>query len=172
MHRTLLSLFIAGMISVPLVAHGQPQSGSTGGTIGKQGKSASGDEGIPTPGRTLAPHKPIRTQTTAPVARYLGCFRDQQSNWLAGANTQGRDLDGFMGNEPGMTSARCIAVCRSQRYAYAGTQYATYCFCGNKYGRSGGASNCNTPCGGNPTEMCGGGWANSVYSVSGAQTVR
>jgi hypothetical protein len=92
-----------------------------------------------------------------------------QANLLAAPTTQGRDIDGFISNDAGMTSARCIAVCRSQGFPYAGTQYATYCFCGRSYGRSGAADNCNMAGGGNPSEMCGGTSANSVYIVSSAK---
>ena len=140
------------------------QAGSTGGTIGKTEKSISGGEQAPTPRQGVS--KRVNSQAPPATARYLGCFKDQQKNWLAGANTQGRDLKGFTTKDTGMTSARCIAVCRNQGFTYAGTQYSTQCFCGNAYGRSGAANNCDMACGGNPAEMCGGYWANSVYRVS------
>lgn len=162
MYRFVLRLLILGMFLLPCVPPVLAES--TGGSIGKTDKSISGGEQAPAARQGTA--KRGGTPAPAATARLLGCFRDQQKNWLAGANTQGRDLDGFMTNAAGMTSARCIAVCRSQGFTYAGTQYATYCFCGNAYGRSGAANNCDTPCGGNAAEMCGGGWANSVYRVS------
>ena len=139
------------------------QAGSTGGTIGKTEKSISGGEQAPTPRQGVS--KRASSPAPSATARYLGCFRDQQTNPLPGAIAS-RDLNGLMTNDAGMTSARCIALCRSQGFTYAGTQYSTYCFCGNAYGRSGAANNCNMTCGGNPAEMCGGGWANSVYRVS------
>ena len=40
------------------------------------------------------------------------------------------------------------------------------CFCDNSYGSYGTASNCNSACQGKSSEICGGGWANSVYSTS------
>jgi hypothetical protein len=139
------------------------QAGSTGGSIGKTDKSISGGEPAP------APRQAVTKQTSAPkpqaTARYVGCFKDQQKSWLAPASTEGRDVNGFFTNDSGMTSARCISVCRSQGFKYAGTQDSTQCFCGNAYGRSGAASNCNEACGGNPAEMCGGNWANSIYRV-------
>ena len=59
----------------------------------------------------------------------------------------------------------CVEECRAQGFAYAATQYSSYCFCGNRYGASGPAHNCNMPCAGNPGEICGGAWANSVYET-------
>jgi hypothetical protein len=163
--RRFLCVLVIAMIASPCVAQVQP--GSTGGSIGKTEKSISGGDQAPAPAPT--PRQATSRRSAAPASpaapHYLGCFRDQQANWWTGANTQGRDLNGLMTNDAGMTSARCISVCRSQGFTYAGTQYATYCFCGNAYGRSG-AATCDTPCAGNHEEMCGGGWANSVYRVS------
>ena len=51
-------------------------------------------------------------------------------------------------------------------YRYAATQFKTFCSCGQSYGRYGKSNNCNMSCSGNKNEICGGGWANSVYSTS------
>lgn len=66
---------------------------------------------------------------------------------------------------PGMTSAMCSSECANRGFYYAGTQYGSYCFCGNQYGRSGPAPppGCDATCSGNPNEKCGGTWANSVH---------
>jgi len=42
-------------------------------------------------------------------------------------------------------------------------QNGSECFCGNSYDRLGTANNCNRPCSGNSTQICGGPWALSVY---------
>jgi hypothetical protein len=110
-----------------------------------------------------------RDRSLATASQYLGCFRDQQINPTGLATTQGRDLNGFITNNPNMTSAQCLAVCSGQGLAYAATQFGTYCFCGTSFGRSGLANNCDMACGGDPAEMCGGVFANSVYSVTGAK---
>lgn len=109
----------------------------------------------------LALALPLFAQTPAP----LGCFKDQGDP----QGTNGRDLAGFMTSAPNMTGAVCIAQCQARGFAYAGTQYGSYCFCGNEYGRSGPAQNCNVPCAGNGAEMCGGAWANSVYRAAATQ---
>jgi len=42
-----------------------------------------------------------------------------------------------------------------------------YCFCGDSYGLygKGNETDCNSNCGGNPSQICGGGWRNSVYEI-------
>jgi hypothetical protein len=39
------------------------------------------------------------------------------------------------------------------------------CFCGNTYGAYGVSGNCKSLCNGASNEICGGSWANSVYST-------
>ncbi len=87
---------------------------------------------------------------------YLGCFKDRKD----------RDISGFSFNAPNMTKDLCLEKCRQKGFSYAGLQYSRYCFCGNSYGKLGKANNCNMPCAGNKSEICGGGWANSVYRVT------
>ena len=98
----------------------------------------------------------------APADEYLGCFRDQRT----GDGTEGRDLAAAVWQDPGMTNRLCIDFCRGQGFPYAGTQYGSWCFCGDLYGRSGKAEDCDVPCAGNRIETCGGSWANSVYRVA------
>ena len=64
---------------------------------------------------------------------------------------------------PVMSASACTAGCRARGFAFAGTQYSSYCFCGNRFGQTGTSASCNMPCTGNPGEICGGAWANSVY---------
>ena len=94
---------------------------------------------------------------TPPTAglRYIGCFKD---TWT-------RDLSGYTTNTPGMTTQMCVNLCREKGFAYAATQFSQHCFCGNNYGKYGPATNCDMKCGGNAGEICGGSWANSVYSI-------
>jgi hypothetical protein len=93
--------------------------------------------------------------------QYLGCFRDQGTR----TGTEGRDLNGSFNNDPRMNTQMCVDLCRAKGFAYAGTQRSTYCFCGNSYGRSGPAGNCNARCAGRSEEVCGGVWSNSVYAI-------
>jgi uncharacterized caspase-like protein len=107
--------------------------------------------------------KPAASSVAAPVsavppaagASYLGCFKDVSK----------RDLDGHTFYDNKMTTQMCVAACKKAGFAYAATQYAYHCFCGNKYGSAGPADNCNARCNGNKDETCGGTWANSVYKI-------
>lgn len=96
-----------------------------------------------------------------PTGNYLGCFKDQGDPM----GTSGRDLNGHGFNSAQMTSQLCMSECRALGFNFAGTQATYWCFCGNSYGRSGEATNCNLPCPGDRGETCGGAWANSVYKV-------
>jgi hypothetical protein len=160
-----------GPTATPLSEGGPPaltlrlaQAGSTGGTLGKPDQSLSGDKPQATPPKE-APSQMRPKQPSPPQAardpRYLGCFKDQGQILSA----KGRDLDGLRQDDPGLTAARCVEICRNRGFAYAGLQNGKQCYCGNSYGRLGRVANCDMPCSGNAKEMCGGWWANSIYSV-------
>lgn len=102
-----------------------------------------------------SPSAPTSSAATTAAANYIGCFKDQGK----------RDLDGHTFYDGKMTSQLCVSTCRDKGFSYAATQYAGHCFCGNKYGASGPATNCDTKCTGNRDEICGGTWANSVYKA-------
>lgn len=96
-------------------------------------------------------------------AGHPGCSSDQGGpNGLAG-----RDVDGFMLHDPGMTPGRHVAAWRERGFPHAGVQYATCCFRGSRDGRFGPAGNCGMRCGGDATRVCGGNRANSVYAAGG-----
>lgn len=92
---------------------------------------------------------------------FLGCFKDQGE----GSGTRGRDLNGLAWSDAAMTHELCVSKCSGNGFAYAGVQYGKWCFCGNQYGKSGPATNCDIRCAGDPNQICGGSWANSVYQV-------
>jgi WSC domain len=82
---------------------------------------------------------------------YIGCFTDNSN----------RVLPAWLINS-GATVESCIAAAKASGYAYAGVEYSGQCFSGNIL-TSGPATNCNMPCSSNPSEICGGNWAMSVY---------
>ncbi|KAH3745392.1 di-glucose binding within endoplasmic reticulum family protein [Pelomyxa schiedti] len=91
-------------------------------------------------------------------SEYLGCYIDSSD----------RDLDGYSFSDASMTVLMCSYACailRSPPYKYYGLQYSTYCFCGDSFGEYGRVddSECNMPCGGDQSEMCGSAWRNSIY---------
>jgi hypothetical protein len=91
---------------------------------------------------------------------YLGCYADSTPRALPA-----------MLMDSGATAANCVAAAAAQGYSYAGLQWYGYCFAGNtlQYGQLP-ESSCNTPCGADSSQTCGGGWANSVYLVSWARS--
>ena len=104
-----------------------------------------------------APMSPAVNAGTAATANgYLGCFKDDSK----------RDLDGHNFYDRNMTTDLCVSTCRSKGFSHAGTQYASYCFCGNTFGKFGKSDGCNAKCTGNRDETCGGTWANAIYKVN------
>lgn len=90
-------------------------------------------------------------------ATYLGCWKDDAS----------RVLHESAGNTNDMTNNKCTSLCRAKGMPFAATEYGSYCFCGNDYRRLGrlAENECNVGCSGDPSQKCGGSWANSVYAV-------
>ncbi|XP_060070005.1 uncharacterized protein LOC132550023 [Ylistrum balloti] len=88
---------------------------------------------------------------------YIGCFVDADD----------RLMGGHFENNAHMTTELCIQHCKTLGFWYAGTQYRTQCFCGDNHDRHSLAteSDCNSPCGGNSKEICGGTWRVSVYGT-------
>jgi len=86
---------------------------------------------------------------------YYGCVLDQGSP---------RSLpdDSTAGN--GMTLESCASFCSG--FDYFGTEYGSQCYCGyslNAAGVNEPSADCNMPCGGDTTEVCGGSWRLTVY---------
>ena len=89
-----------------------------------------------------------------PVVAYLGCFSDSSTRALPDQLFIETTID------------NCINTAKMMGYKYAGLQYYGYCFAGNTLGYAKlPESDCNTPCTLESQEICGGSWANSVYST-------
>jgi WSC domain len=90
---------------------------------------------------------------------YKGCWLDQQ---------HGRILSFSEGDIATLTVESCVAACKGLGYSVAGMEYYTQCYCGNAIIGQGvlasPQSGCNTPCGGNSAETCGGPDRMSIYS--------
>jgi hypothetical protein len=89
--------------------------------------------------------------------KYIGCYKDDTNSK--------RDLPVNAGDIPGSDSpAACGEKCAA--YEYFGLQDGDNCFCGNSYGsqgKAGAESECNMPCPGNKSVMCGAAQRNSIY---------
>ncbi|KAI8257501.1 Xylosyltransferase oxt [Colletotrichum sp. SAR11_239] len=93
--------------------------------------------------------------------KLLGCFKDSNIRTL-----DGDPSDYFAGS---MSNEKCIAHCASMGFKLAGTEYGTECWCGNMFqiAERLPRDQCNKPCDGLSTDICGGDWAATVYSADG-----
>ena len=110
---------------------------------------------------------PIPAATPPPAAAksprtysYVGCYVDRKEK---------RDLNGLTFKESRRTSiANCATNCKG--FNYFGLQNGGECFCGDKYGQYGLSDKCTEPCerkeDRDKQEVCGGRFANSVYSTN------
>lgn len=95
---------------------------------------------------------------TAPYTPFIysGCFSDDNSTQPALSFRSDADFNN-------MTVEACTAECKGNGYRYAGLEYYGVCFCGNFINAPlTNESNCNAPCTGNQTEMCG---SNEIISI-------
>lgn len=87
---------------------------------------------------------------------YSGCFADNTADATLSFHS---DADRY-----NMTVEVCMAECKGNGFRYAGLEYYGECYCGNAVnGLSIDESQCNFPCTGNKSEVCGGGNIISVY---------
>jgi len=91
------------------------------------------------------------------VNTYLGCWTD--------AGTRDLPILAYSGISDA-TIELCVEYCKIYGYSFAGSQDGSQCFCGNGYGSYGRSSNCNLACSGDSYQICGGAWANSVYTTN------
>jgi hypothetical protein len=91
--------------------------------------------------------------------RYIGCGTDDYYE---------RTFDGDSTSEDDMTVEKCVEMCSSGGYKFAGLEYSSECYCGNTIAadrrpKPGVLGSCNMKCSGNSKEKCGGGSALSIY---------
>ncbi|KAF7509242.1 hypothetical protein GJ744_008302 [Endocarpon pusillum] len=103
--------------------------------------------------RTDFPPLPPCPQNNYKPYTYLGCFKEDSPRSLQ-----------YNTNLPWstMTVETCTATCKSNGFKYAALIYYGYCYCGTKLPEPAPEADCNTPCNGNPSQICG---ANQRYSV-------
>lgn len=91
---------------------------------------------------------------------YISCYTEA---------TTGRALSSASYAYNSMTPDTCAANCNG--YSYFGVEYGRECYCGNTLAAGSvlspnGDSDCNMPCGGNSTELCGAGNRLTMYSLN------
>ncbi len=95
------------------------------------------------------------------ITEYLGCYIDDYDRALPNyIISRGDD----------MTRSICWEHCASHNQRYGALQNGAECYCGNSnhnYSKHGKVddSECNTPCSGNSSEVCGGAWRSNVFDL-------
>ncbi|VDH89323.1 Hypothetical predicted protein [Mytilus galloprovincialis] len=97
---------------------------------------------------------------------YIGCYRDNEERALPYGKL---DVNN-------MTNDMCASHCCSflDDATFSGTEQWRQCFCSNvthtdNFVRTY-SSECNMPCAGHPSDICGGSWRLSVYSIECSST--
>jgi hypothetical protein len=98
-----------------------------------------------------------------------GHTRDLNITFSRGSELDGGDFSPIQPlmfpGEDVMTPALCSAICTG--FKFFGVQDTNNCFCGNDYGNQGGKApedDCDSPCSGDSSAMCGGPFRNSIYA--------
>ncbi|KAL7946252.1 COOH terminal WSC domain-containing protein [Trichoderma barbatum] len=96
---------------------------------------------------------------------YAGCYQDNAGRVLSG------DVLPALGP---MSNDKCVANCLKKGFSLAATEYGGQCYCGNELVGSAkiADSQCSMACEGDSKQLCGGSWAISVYSKTGAVTLK
>ncbi|KAK7042275.1 putative fungistatic metabolite [Favolaschia claudopus] len=83
----------------------------------------------------------------------------------------GRALSGNSWIDGGMTIEKCVNLCDSTGFKYAGLEYANECYCDNTISLANGggvpassANECNMKCAGNSAQICGAGYRITLYT--------
>lgn len=77
-----------------------------------------------------------------------------------------RVLRGLLLNDENMSIENCKELCYENNYKFAGLEFGNECFCGNDIPIvSAPMRECHLKCAGDETEICGGFWRLSVYSI-------
>lgn len=109
---------------------------------------------------------PVSNSTrTAGGFKYAGCFKDSKDRALSGE---------IRANLGAISNEKCVTHCKSAGYSLAGTEYGGQCYCGNELVGSQKLddSACNIACEGDKSDVCGGGWALTVYSKDGEASLK
>jgi WSC domain len=96
-------------------------------------------------------------------SRYIGCVPDSQYCGKRAMND-----DDQVHTDEALTVDKCINLCSGKNFKYAGLEAGNQCFCSNSYNGLPTNSNqerCSASCAGDSSQICGGSWALSVYSI-------
>ncbi|PPQ96884.1 hypothetical protein CVT26_005864 [Gymnopilus dilepis] len=128
---------------------------------GAGGLSVYQDTALPPP---PPPPPAAEIKQTAGVFEFVGCFED-------GVNGAARSLQTQLNIQTqSVTAESCTAACKAAGYVLAGLEYGQECWCDSymPLAISTPNSDCNMPCTGDATEICGAGNRLAVYQDSTA----
>ncbi|ORY82435.1 hypothetical protein BCR37DRAFT_347273, partial [Protomyces lactucae-debilis] len=92
--------------------------------------------------------------------QFLGCYED---SWA-------RTLPNAVGVVGDVSVSSCLDACKSSGYNYGGMEAGQECWCSNvaPSAKLLTYASCGATCKGNSSELCGGGWALSIYNDTSA----
>ena len=105
--------------------------------------------------------------STAPAGTGFPTGWSAQGCWVDGVS--GRILNNQQPDNQALTLQSCVKTCAGLGYTIAGAEYGVQCFCDNAIYNGGvkatNQADCNVPCPGDNTEMCGAGNRMTLYSI-------
>lgn len=107
----------------------------------------------------------------APPAPPAGLFSNisyTPSGCVAEPSSGARALDGLVWSDDFMTPVFCAGICGMSNFMYFGVEYGRECWCGNSVAPEAtllsDSSQCNYPCAGDSTQVCGGWYTLNLYN--------
>ncbi|KAK3695397.1 WSC domain-containing protein [Podospora appendiculata] len=107
---------------------------------------------------------------------YLGCYNETTA--IAGTSGDRALSGGTNEVKPGnMTVEMCLGFCATgaTKYKYAGLEFARECWCAQQLSplaKKQPDGECDLPCEGDKTELCGGSLKLTIYTVGAASSIR
>jgi len=115
--------------------------------------------------KSLQRRAPVLSSDLPTGYESVGCYTDAVASRALYSNA-------YVSNS--MTEGSCISFCSGKGYTYAGVEYSNECYCGDTIAASGAlstATDCNMPCAGNATELCGGASRLNIFKSTTAKPV-
>ncbi|KAF9559027.1 hypothetical protein CPC08DRAFT_763569 [Agrocybe pediades] len=137
------------------------KAGSTSSTSSSSSSITSVTSTTPTITTTSTSSTSSAPTATSMSWNNYGCVAE-------GTTDSRRALTGASFSQTNMTPQVCQNLCAG--YLYAGVEYGVQCYCGNSLTNNGAtgnvisSSNCQSTCGGDPSQKCGGSWTMNVYT--------
>lgn len=129
-------------------------SSSSASRSSSTSSSSSSSVSSSTASTTTTTSSTAATTSPSPAAAPL------PSGWTANGcyvEASPRALGGYSFTSSNMTTELCLNTCYSRGFLYAGTEYASECYCGNELTAAVATdSTCNMACKGNANQTCGG----------------